>query len=131
MRRGKTTVSKASIKMMNMRTIPAIDAHQFIRDEIQMTREWYQIRENNRFRLALRRSVRNVQRLLHRLQFFEHGAEISCVERICPIALRFLWIVMDFHEYAIYTCRYSRTRQYRDKLGLASAYRGFVAIAWR
>jgi hypothetical protein len=48
LRRGKTTVSKASRRMMNMRTIPAIDAHQCIRNEIQMTREWYQIQKANK-----------------------------------------------------------------------------------
>src|ERR1700687_5841720 len=34
MRRGKTTVSNASIRMIKIRTMPAIDAHQCIRDEI-------------------------------------------------------------------------------------------------
>src|ERR1039457_4309955 len=51
---------------------------------------------------ALRGDVRRVQRLLHRLQFLQQAAQVARIQRVRAVTFRFFWIVVDFHEYAVY-----------------------------
>src|ERR1017187_8927210 len=118
MRRGKTTVSNASIRMMKIRTMPAIDAHQCIdesSDDAGMAAD---------SEMTLWRGVRRVQGLLYRLQFFQQAAQVARVKRVRAVASRFFRIVVDFHEHSVHARRHRRARQHRDKLRLASAHRG-------
>src|SRR6202041_607049 len=71
--------------------------------------------------LMLGRAMRHVQRLLDRLQFFQHAAKIARIERIRPVALRLLRIVVDFHKHAIHARRDRRARQDWNKLRLPAA----------
>src|ERR1039457_1433997 len=92
MRRGKTTVSNASIRMMKIRTMPAIDAHQCIdesSDDAGMAAD---------SEMTLWRGVRRVQGFLYRLQFFQQAARGARVRRVRPVVSLFFGFVVAFHN---------------------------------
>ena len=65
--------------------------------------------------------------LLHRLQFFQHAAQLGGLQGIGAVGLGFLGIVVDFHEDAIHACGDGRAGQHRNELGLAAAD-GVIAV---
>ncbi len=61
------------------------------------------------------------QGLLYREQFFQQAAEMGGFESVGAVGLRFLGIVVDFHEDAINTDGDRRARKKRDVFGLTAA----------
>ena len=65
--------------------------------------------------------VRRNERILYRLQLFQHAAQFGGLQRIRPVGLGVHRVLVDFHEDSIDARRHGGPRQHRDKLGLSSA----------